>query len=70
MGRRPSKPGAVTRLRERKKANGKVFYYYDTGGRPRKEIPLGSDYGLAIMKYADGDRDEAIRLLTRYGYMR
>ena len=24
----------------------------------------------AIMKYADGDRDEAVRLLTRYGYMR
>jgi hypothetical protein len=44
-------------LRERKKASGRVFYYYDTGGKDRKEIPLGSDYGLAIMEYAKFERD-------------
>lgn len=57
MGRRPSKPGSIARLRERKKASGRVFYYYDTGGKDRKEIPLGSDYGLAIMEYAKLERD-------------
>jgi hypothetical protein len=57
MGRRPSKPGSIVRLRERKKASGRVFYYYDTGGKDRKEIPLGSDYGLAIMEYAKLERD-------------
>ncbi|WP_082450757.1 MULTISPECIES: hypothetical protein [unclassified Pseudomonas] len=57
MGRRPKKPCAVTRLRERTKPSGKIYYYYDAGGKPRKEVPLGSDYGLAIMKYAELERD-------------
>ncbi|WP_397448198.1 tyrosine-type recombinase/integrase [Pseudomonas sp. NA-150] len=57
MGRRPSNPGSIARLRERKKTSGTTYYYYDAGGSPRKEIPLGSDYGLAIMKYAEFERD-------------
>lgn len=32
--------------------SGKVYYYYDAGDKPRKEIPLGDDYGLAILEYA------------------
>lgn len=31
----------------------KTFYYYDTGKRPRKEIPLGSDYAMAVKKWAE-----------------
>lgn len=57
MGRKPQKPGAIARLRERRKPSGKVYYYYDAGGKPRKEIPLGSDYGLAIMEYARLEKD-------------
>ena len=38
------------RARERGK---KIHYYLDTGGRPRKEIPLGSDYVAAVKKWAD-----------------
>lgn len=57
MGRRPTKPGAIARLRERRKPSGKVYYYYDAGGKPRREIPLGSDYGMAIVKYAELERD-------------
>lgn len=64
MGRRPSKPGSIARLRERKKASGTTYYYYDAGGHPRKEIPLGSDYGLAIMKYAEFERDRASSALV------
>lgn len=49
--------GKIPRFRVRKRG-AKVYYYYDTGGRKnRKEIPLGSDYGLAIMKYAEFERD-------------
>lgn len=35
-----------------------THYYYDHGGRPRRETPLGSDYGLAIKRWAEleGDR--------------
>lgn len=32
MGRRPKKPDAVTRLRERTKPSGNIYYYYDAGG--------------------------------------
>ena len=64
MGRRPSKPGSIARLRERKKASGRTYYYYDAGGHPRKEIPLGSDYGLAIMKYAEFERDRTATALV------
>jgi integrase len=64
MGRRPSKPGSIARLRERKKASGTTYYYYDAGGHPRKELPLGSDYGLAIMKYAELERDRTSTALV------
>jgi len=66
MGRRPSKPGSIARLRERKKASGRIYYYYDTGGKDRKEIALGSDYGLAIMEYAKLERDRtAVDLVAK-----
>lgn len=53
MGRKPSRwknlpPGM--RARERGQ---KVHYYLDTGGKPRKELPLGSDYVLAVAKWAE-----------------
>jgi integrase len=40
-------------MRARPKAGGKVYYYLDTGGKPRKEIPLGSDYPEAVRKWAE-----------------
>jgi integrase len=53
MGRKPSRwtnlpPGMRARERGRK-----VFFYLDTGGKPRKEIPLGSDYVQAVAKWAE-----------------
>ncbi|AHX12906.1 integrase [Dyella jiangningensis] len=56
MGRRPTRPDAVPRLRARVKGK-KTFYYYDHGGKPRREEPLGSDYGLAIMRWAQLERE-------------
>jgi integrase len=41
-------------LRARQKAGG-IYYYYDTGSKPRKEIPLGKCYIDAIRKWADLD---------------
>ncbi|WP_428175594.1 tyrosine-type recombinase/integrase [Comamonas sp.] len=53
MGRKPTRwtnlpPGM--RARERGQ---KVHYYLDTGGKPRKEIPLGNDFLLAVKKWAE-----------------
>lgn len=59
MGRKPSKPGAVPRFRPRKQKSGRVCYYYDHGIGPdgkRREEALGSDYGLAIKRWAEIER--------------
>ena len=53
MGRRPSNPGAIPHLRIRKRGT-RSYYYYDHGGKPRKEEPLGTDYGLAIKRWEIG----------------
>lgn len=60
MGRKPSSPNAIPRLRLRKRG-GRVYYYYDHGGTPRRETSLGSDYGLAVKRWAEleGDRSAA-----------
>ena len=58
MGRRSYKNlNLPPRMRARVKSSGKTFYYYDTGNRPRREIPLGSDYALAIKKWAELEID-------------
>lgn len=55
MGRRPKSADAVPRLRKRRQKSGRVFYYYDHGlvDGARKEEPLGSDYALAIKRWAE-----------------
>ena len=57
MGRRPAKPGAIPHFRARKQKSGVVHYYYDHGGKPRREEPLGRDYGLAIKRWAEIRRE-------------
>ena len=52
MGRFPTvNLNLPTRMRARVRG-GKTYYFYDTGGRPRKELALGSDYILAVQKWA------------------
>lgn len=60
MGRKPAKPGAIPRLRARKQRSGTVHYYYDHGGKPRKETPLGPSYAEAIQRWAELERASAI----------
>lgn len=53
MGRTPTKNQHLpTRMRARVRGS-KTWYYYDAGGKPRREIPLGSDYVLAVRKWSD-----------------
>lgn len=40
-------------FRARKQKSGKTYYYFDTGAKPRKEIPLGSDYRNAVQKWLE-----------------
>jgi hypothetical protein len=38
----------------RKRVRGEhIYYYLDTGAKPRKEIALGTDYFVALQKYAE-----------------
>ncbi|BBE09433.1 Phage-related integrase [Mycoavidus cysteinexigens] len=54
MGRKPTKNfNLPPRMRARMHRSGHVYYYYDTCKKPRKEIPLGSDYILALRQYAE-----------------
>lgn len=60
MGRRSTRTDAIPRLRLRQR--GKVTYYlYDLGGKPRKEVSLGTDYGLAVMKWAELERGRSAK---------
>lgn len=53
MGRKPSRwVNLPIGMRARPRGQ-KVFYYLDTGGKPRKEIPLGSDYAAAVAKWSE-----------------
>lgn len=54
MGRLPTKNLNLPKgMRHRQQKSGKVYYYFDLGGKPRKEIPLGDDYALAVKKWAE-----------------
>lgn len=61
MGRKPTvnltlPPGM------RKRVRGKhVYYFYDAGGKPRKEIPLGSDFINALRKYVEEHKTDTPR---------
>lgn len=53
MGRKPTKhENLPPHMRKRVRKYG-TYYFLDTGAKPRKEIPLGSDYILALKKYAE-----------------
>ena len=39
-------------MRARHRSAG-TYYYLDTGEKPRREIPLGSDYVAAVQKWAE-----------------
>lgn len=59
MGRKPTKKGAIPHLRQR--VRGKVtYYFYDHGGKPRREEPLGTDRGLALKRWAELERESKI----------
>lgn len=64
MGRKPSKAGSIARFRERIRGD-RTYYYYDLGGKPRKELPLGTDYGLAIQEYARLEKDRTASAIAR-----
>lgn len=65
MGRKPTKNlNLPPRMRARKQRSGKVYYYYDLAEIPRREIPLGADYALAVKRWAELEIDAKPRHVT------
>ena len=44
-------------MRARRRGN-KIWYYYDTGAKPRKEIPLGCDFAVAVKRWSEIEMDQ------------
>jgi hypothetical protein len=53
MGRKHTQNKNLPKGIHARKRGLKIWYYYDTGGKPRKEIPLGNDLAIAVKKWAD-----------------
>ncbi|WP_333998238.1 tyrosine-type recombinase/integrase [Burkholderia orbicola] len=64
MGRKPTRnknlpPG----MRARHRGN-ITYYYYDHGGKPRREEPLGTDFVLAVRRWSEIEQAELPRSLA------
>ena len=61
MGRRPTKnTNLPPRMRARHRKT-KIYYYYDLGGKPRREEPLGTDFVLAVKRWAEIEQQDVPR---------
>ncbi|MGE5650909.1 MAG: tyrosine-type recombinase/integrase [Bacillota bacterium] len=68
MGRKPHKNSNLPPLmRRRVQKSGRAFYYYDTGEKPRREIPLGDDYIAALRKYTELHKIDAPKQEATFG---
>lgn len=53
MGRKPSVNHHLPPQMRARRRGDTTYYYYDTGERPRREIPLGKEYVLAVQKWSE-----------------
>lgn len=53
MGRKPSRWMNLPKGMRARPRGKLIHYYLDTGAKPRREIPLGSDYVKAVAKWAE-----------------
>lgn len=53
MGRKPSRWTNLPKGMRARPRGQLIHYYLDTGDKPRREIPLGSDYVLAVQKWGE-----------------
>lgn len=64
MGRHPTvNYNLPPRMRARRRG-AKVYYFYDTDGTPRHEIPLGTDYVLAVQEWAKLHQAQPVERMT------
>lgn len=64
MGRKATRNTNLPRGMRARHRGKRIHYYLDTGGTPRKEIPLGNDYVLAIQKWAELVKSDVPNVIT------
>lgn len=65
VGRLPTKNLNLPKnMRARVQRSGKTYYYYDTGAKPRTEIPLGADYIEAVRKWTELEGRNQMPMVT------
>lgn len=64
MGRKPSVNLQLPPMMRLRRRGNRSYFYYDTGARPRVEIPLGSDYTLAVQEWAKLHQAKPTEALT------
>lgn len=66
MGRKPSRWNNLPKGMRARPRGKLIHYYLDTGERPRREIPLGSDYVIAVQKWGEltGSKKPADGVMT------
>ncbi len=61
MGRKPTvNLHCPPRMRPRRRGN-VTYYYYDWGGKPRREEPLGTDFVLAVRRWSEIEQTQVPR---------
>lgn len=70
MGRQPTvNKNLPPHMRARKQRSGTIYYYYDTGAKPRIEVPLGSDYVAAVQRWAELESEPAPTALITFKWV-
>lgn len=53
MGRKPTRNTNLPAGMRARHRGAKTYYFYDLGGKPRKELALGTDYVAAVRKWSE-----------------
>lgn len=64
MGRKPSVNFQLPSMMRARRRGDRVYYYYDTGSRPRHEIPLGTDFVIAVQEWSKLHQSQPVAHMT------
>jgi len=59
MGRKPTRNTNLPAGMRARHRGAKTYYFYDLGGKPRKELALGTDYVEAVRKWSELEQAKA-----------
>ena len=60
MGRKPTRNTNLPAGMRARHRGAKTYYFYDLGGKPRKELSLGTDYVEAVRKWSELEKSKTM----------